>query len=89
MIDKPIEEVKSFGDVRTLLLQTAMQIRDGGLTVAEGTAIALTVKELNSNIQCEIAAAKLSLSSAEGAHQFGRVVAMGRRIVTGNAEDAE
>ena len=78
---KEIEEVRNFGDVRHLILQTIMQIRDGGLSTTQGVAIAMNFKELNSNIQCEINAGKLSLAAEKCGKNFGEVIHMGRRLV--------
>lgn len=76
-----VERVETFGDARQLILQTVMQIRDGGLDVSQGMAIAANMKALNDNIQCEINAAKLALLTEGKVHQFGRVVQMGRKLI--------
>jgi hypothetical protein len=76
-----IVEVKSFGDVRTLILQTIMHIRDGGLTTSEGMAMAANFKELNSNIQCEINAAKLAIQTENSANSFGKLRTMGATLI--------
>ena len=81
-----ITEVKTFGDARQLILQTIMQIRDGGLNASQGMAIAAQMKVLNDNIQCEINAAKLCLLAEERGHDFGRVVSMGRRLIGNEPE---
>ena len=44
MEQKLITEVKTFGDVRSLIIQSIMQIRDGGLDVAQATATAAQEK---------------------------------------------
>jgi len=80
-MSEEITRVETFGDVRQLILQTIMQIRDGGLDVQQGMAIAANMKVLNDNIQCEINAAKLALLTEGKAHQFGRVVQMGRKLI--------
>ena len=86
MFDREIEEVRTFGDARRLMFQTIMQIRDGGLTVQQGAAIGQLMKEINSNIQCEINAAKIAMSANEQAGKFGKVVQMGTRIIGSNIE---
>ncbi|RXF07685.1 hypothetical protein EG878_17490 [Enterococcus faecalis] len=88
MSGEVIERVETFGDVRQLILQTIIQIRDGGLDVQQGMAIAANMKVLNENIQCEINAAKLALLTEGKAHQFGRVVQMGRKLI-GNPGDRD
>lgn len=82
-MENDITEVNSFGDARKLILQTIMHIRDGGLTTAQGAAMEANFRELNSNIQCEINAAKLQLRAEESGKDFGRLVQMGRTIING------
>lgn len=86
-MNAPIEEIKTFGDVRHLILQTIMSIRDGGLTAQEGMAMAANMKELNSNIQCEINATKLSLQADAIGAKFGKVVTMGTKLIGNNKDD--
>lgn len=85
-MSQKIHEIKTFGDVRLLILQTIMAIRDGELSVNQGTAIAANMRELNSNIQCEINAAKLSLLADTRASDFGKVVAMGSKLIGNNSQ---
>ena len=85
-MEQEIERVETFGDVRRLILQTIMQIRDGGLDVRQGMVVAANMKVLNDNIQCEINAAKLCLLAEERGHSFGRMVSMGRKKI-GNNDD--
>lgn len=85
-MSQKIHEIKTFGDVRLLILQTIMAIRDGELSVNQGTAIAANMRELNSNIQCEINAAKLSLLADTRAYDFGKVVAMGSKLIGDNSQ---
>lgn len=79
-----VTEVRTFGDARMLILQTIMQIRDGGLDVSQGMAIAANMKVLNDNIQCEINAAKVCLLAEERGHNFGRIVGMGQKLIGNN-----
>lgn len=81
-----IQNVETFGDVRRLILETIVSLRDGELDVSRGMAIAANMKVLNDNIQTEINAAKLSIATDGKAHQFGRVVQMGRRLIGNNVE---
>jgi hypothetical protein len=86
MQSKSANEIKSFGDVRMLILETITGIRDGGLTVTEGMAIAANFKELNNNMQCEINAMKLALATQGTAHEFGRIKKMGTTLIGNNEE---
>lgn len=76
-----IKEVRTFGDARQLILQTIMHIRDGGLNVSQGMAMAANFKVLNDNIQCEINAAKLAVATSGTAHEFGQVRKMGLNVI--------
>lgn len=84
-----IEEVRTFGDARQLILQTIMQVRDGGLSVQQGAVIAANMKTLNDNIQCEINAAKLAYATQGTANEFGKVMRMGRTIIGNMTEDPQ
>ena len=86
MQNEIITSVKTFGDARQLILQTIMQIRDGGLDVSQGMAIAANMKVLNDNIQCEINVAKLTLLAEDKGKNFGRVVRMGKKIINNEQE---
>jgi hypothetical protein len=79
-----VNRVDTFGDVRRLILETVINIRDENITVSQGMAIAANIKVLNDNIQAEINAAKLSIATEGRAHQFGNVVSMGRRLISDN-----
>jgi hypothetical protein len=78
------EVPQSFGEVRQLILETILNIRDGGLDVSQGMAMAANFKVLNDNINAEIAATKLSIQTENSAHRFGEVVSMGRRLIGNN-----
>lgn len=89
MSDELVTDVRTFGDARRLIIQTIMQIRDGGLDISQGMAIAANMKVLNDNIQCEINAAKLCLAAEERGHNFGRMVRMGQRVIGNSEAEAE
>lgn len=82
---KQRQEVETFGDVRRLILETVLALREGEISVPCGMAVAANMKVLNDNIQVEINAAKLSIATEGTAHQFGSVVRMGRRLINDNA----
>ena len=89
MIDDLVTDVRTFGDARRLIIQTIMQIRDGGLDVQQGMAIAANMKVLNDNVQCEINAAKLCFQAEDRGHNFGRIVKMGQRSIGSNELDSD
>ena len=82
-----VKNIETFGDVRRLILDTVVALRDGNMNVSTGMAIAANMKVLNDNIQAEINAAKLSLATEGRAHQFGNVVKMGRRLIGDNSQN--
>lgn len=74
-------QLMTFGDVRRMILDTIVSLRDEKMDVSRGMAIAANFKVLNDNVQVEINAAKLALATEGKAHNFGRVVGMGRRLI--------
>lgn len=80
-------EIKSFGDVRSLIIDTILGIRNGSYTATEALAIAANFKALNDNINCEINAAKVSLLAEKEGHNFGKIVSMGTRMISSNLEE--
>lgn len=78
------EQIMSFGDVRRVIVQTIVELRNGNVSPSLGMAIAANMKVLNDNVQTEINAAKVAILAKEKGHDFGRVVGMGQRLI-GNA----
>ncbi len=76
-------QIMTFGDARRNILSDIAQVRDGTLTVAQGSALAALYKEMNTNIQIEINTAKMALATENTAHEFGKVVTMGKRLIGG------
>ncbi len=74
-------QLTTFGDVRRMVIETIMELRAGTMNPTQGMAIAANMKVLNDNVQVEINAAKLALATEAKAHNFGRVVGMGRRLI--------
>ena len=71
----------TFGDVRRMIVQTIIDLREQRIPVSTGMAIAANMKVLNDNIQVEINAAKLALQTEDKAHSFGRVTRMGQQLI--------
>lgn len=74
-------QLATFGDARRLILDTIQGLKNGDMDVSRGMAIAANFKVLNENVQVEINAAKMALITEGKAHQFGRVVGMGQRLI--------
>ena len=77
----------TFGDVRRIIIETIMHLREGTIDSTRGMAIAANVKVLNDNVQVEINAAKLALQTEGRAYNFGKVVAMGQRLIGNDLSD--
>lgn len=78
-----INQIATAGDARRMILETIMELRRGDMPASTGMAIAANMKVLNDSIQVEINAAKLSLATEGRAHEFGKVVQMGQRLIGG------
>lgn len=74
-------QLMTFGDARRIIIETIVQLRAGTMNATTGMAIAANMKVLNDNVQTEINAAKLALQTEGKAHNFGRVVGMGQRLI--------
>ncbi|OXS89481.1 hypothetical protein [Pandoraea apista] len=77
-----VTRVETFGDVRRLLIENIIAVRDGEISVEKAMAIAANVKVLNDNIQTEINAAKMSIATEKSTYKFGRVAHMGTRLIS-------
>jgi hypothetical protein len=76
-----VEKVLTMGDVRQLLMETALNIRDGALDGRSADAIVACVDALTRNMQVEINAAKMSLLTEGKLHEFGKVVKLGKQLI--------
>jgi hypothetical protein len=83
-----INQIATFGDVRRMILETIVELRGGNMDVNRGMAIAANMKVLNDSVQVEINAAKMALATEGKAHNFGRIVGMGQRLI-GNDESQQ
>ena len=88
-MSKDIQEVTSFGDVRRLIIETIIGIREGSLGPMQGAAMAANFKELNNNINAEINAAKMAVITEGKAHEFGKVMRLGTQYIADNRTDPD
>lgn len=79
-------QLVTFGDARRMILDTIVALRDDKMDVSRGMAIAANMKVLNESVQVEINAAKMALMTEGKAHNFGRVVGMGQRLIGNSGE---
>jgi hypothetical protein len=78
-----INHIATFGDARRMILDTIVELRRGDMPASTGMAIAANMKVLNDSVQVEINAAKLSMQTEGRAHEFGKIVSMGQRLIGG------
>lgn len=71
------------GEARSMILQTIMDLRSGKMATDRGMAIAANMKVLNDSISAEIDAAKMAFMTKNEAHNFGKIVPMGQRLIGG------
>jgi len=74
-------QIMTFGDTRRIIIDTVLQVRSGTMTPSQGAAVAGLMDALVKNVQVEINAAKLAIQTEGKAHNFGRVVGMGQRLI--------
>jgi hypothetical protein len=71
----------TFGDTRRIIIDTVLQVRNGTMSASQGAAVAGLMDALVKNVQVEINAAKMALATEGKAHNFGRIVGMGQRLI--------
>jgi len=74
-------QLLTFGDIRRMIVSTIVELKEGNMDVSRGMAIAANMKVLNDSVQVEINAAKMALATEGKAHNFGRIVGMGQRLI--------
>jgi hypothetical protein len=87
-LEMETNQLITFGDVRRMILDTIVALRDDKMDVSRGMAIAANFKVLNDNIQVEINAAKMAIATEGKAHNFGRVAGMGQRFIGNSSEQS-
>lgn len=78
-------QLMTFGDVRRMIVDTIVALRDDQMDISRGMAIAANFKVLNDNIQVEINAAKMAMAAKDEAYNFGRIAPMGQRLIGNDA----
>jgi hypothetical protein len=71
----------TFGDSRSIILETIIALKNKEISTQRGMAIAANMKVLNDSIQVEINAAKLSLHADAAGKDFGEIMRLGTRPV--------
>jgi hypothetical protein len=80
---------KTFAQLRADIISDIEAVRYGRMSKETAAIIFQGVKELTGTINTEIAAAKLCLLTEGKAHEFGKVVRMGQRVIDEEGEREE
>lgn len=75
------EVIRTSGDVRRLLAQTMVEIKNGNLSTDKGLAIAALSKELTASMQVEINVVKVHLAAGESGKKMGQLTQLGRMVI--------
>lgn len=78
---------ESFGRTRDRILKSMDAVFDKSITTEQGEAIANLAEALNNNARVEIKAVELADRLKDSAHNFGKVMRMGRMKIGDDAED--
>jgi hypothetical protein len=76
-----VEKVLTMGDVRQLLMETAINIRDGAINNKDADSIVGCIDAMTRCMQVEINAAKMALNTEGKLHEFGKVVQLGKLLI--------
>ena len=79
-----VTKIETTGDARRFILDVMISIRDGDIPVDRAHAIAATMKVVNENLQAEINSAKVAMIAKEKGFDFGKIVEMGKKVITGD-----
>lgn len=72
------------GDVRRLILETIVGVRDGALDVPQAAVMVAGFKELNTSMSVSINAAKLSLQMGAAGGKFMKNLRLGQQLIRDN-----
>ena len=78
------EVISTSGDIRRLLAQTMVEIKNGTLPVERGLAVAALSKEITSSLQAEVNVAKVRVSMLQTGKSLGSLTELGRMTIDDN-----
>lgn len=79
------EVIRTSGDLRRILAQTIVDIKDGSLSVDKGMAIASISKEITSSLQAEINVAKVRVAMLQTGKSVGELTHIGKLLIEDNS----
>lgn len=75
------EIMNTSGDIRRLLADTMLQVKNGTLPVERALAVAAISKELTASMQAEVNVAKVRVAMLTAGKSMGEITTMGRLII--------
>lgn len=82
------EVIRTSGDLRRVLAQTIVDIKDGSLSIDKGLAIASISKEITSSLQAEINVAKVRVAMLQTGKSLGELTHIGKLLIEDNSPHA-
>ena len=75
------EVMNTSGDIRRLLADTMVQVKNGTLSTDKGLAIATLSKELTASMQVEVNVAKVKVAMLNTGKAMGEITTMGKLVI--------
>lgn len=75
------EVIRTSGDIRRVLAQTMMEIKNGELSTEKGMAIAALSKEITASMQTEVNVAKVRVAMLSAGANLGELTKLGQLII--------
>lgn len=75
------EVISTSGDIRRLLAQTMVDIKNGAISVDKGMAMAALGKEITASLQAEINVAKVRVAMLQTGRNLGKLTELGRMVI--------
>jgi hypothetical protein len=76
-----MSDIVTFGQVRKMIIDTIIELRDERIDPNRGMAIAANMKVLNDSVNTELQAAKVAMLAKERGYDFGRVMQLGTHLI--------
>lgn len=82
----PLNEViTTSGDIRRLIAQTMVDVKNGNLPVERGLCVAALAKEITGSLQAEVNVAKVRVSMLATGKSMGELTNLGKMIISDDA----
>lgn len=79
------EIITTSGDIRRLIAQTMVEVKNGSLSVDRGLAIASLAKEITGSLQAEVNVAKVRVTMLATGRNMGELTNLGKMIISDDA----